>query len=61
MKKLYSLLCVLMALSMLLTACGGAKPAEPKVLNVWIQWGDNPQQIQTLFDNTPPRPASKWW
>ena len=50
MKKLYSLLCVLMALSMLLTACGGAKPAEPKVLNVWIQWGDNPQQIQTLFD-----------
>lgn len=49
MKKLYSLFSILMAVSMLLTACGG-KPAEPQVLNVWIEWGDNPQQIQTLFD-----------
>jgi ABC-type glycerol-3-phosphate transport system substrate-binding protein len=32
--------------SLLLTACGG----ETKVLRVWIQWGDNPQQIQALFD-----------
>ncbi len=49
MKKLYSLFCILMAAAMLLTACGG-KPAEPETLRVWIQWGDNPQQIQTLFD-----------
>jgi len=49
MKKLYGLLCVLIAVSMILTACGG-KPAEEKVLRVWIQWGDNPQQIQELFN-----------
>ena len=49
MRKLYSLFCILMAATMLLTACGG-KPAEPETLRVWIQWGDNPQQIQTLFD-----------
>jgi ABC-type glycerol-3-phosphate transport system substrate-binding protein len=49
MKKVFGLLSVLMILSMLLSACG-SKPAEPKVLNVWIEWGDNPQQIQTLFD-----------
>jgi multiple sugar transport system substrate-binding protein len=24
--------------------------AQPALLRVWIQWGDNPQQIQTLFD-----------
>lgn len=49
MKKLYSLFCILMATTLLLTACGG-KPAEPEILRVWIQWGDNPQQIQGLFD-----------
>jgi multiple sugar transport system substrate-binding protein len=49
MKKVFGLLSVLMILSMLLSACG-SKPAEPKVLSVWIEWGDNPQQIQTLFD-----------
>jgi multiple sugar transport system substrate-binding protein len=49
MKKIVSLFSVLMILSMLLSACGN-KPAEPQVLRVWIQWGDNPQQIQTLFD-----------
>lgn len=49
MKKLYSLFCILMAATMLLTACGG-KPAEVETLRVWIQWGDNPQQIQELFN-----------
>jgi len=49
MKKIYGLLCILIVASMILTACGG-KPAEEKVLRVWIQWGDNPQQIQELFD-----------
>jgi multiple sugar transport system substrate-binding protein len=38
-----------MAATMVLSACG-AKPAEPETLRVWIQWGDNPQQIQELFD-----------
>lgn len=27
-----------------------AAPAEPEVLRVWITWGDNPAQIQTLFN-----------
>jgi multiple sugar transport system substrate-binding protein len=49
MKKVFGLLSVLMILSLLLSACGG-KPAAPTVLKVWIQWGDNPQQIQALFD-----------
>jgi len=26
------------------------QPAPTKLLRVWVQWGDNPQQIQTLFD-----------
>ncbi len=52
MKKLFPLLSILMIASLLLSACGAQAPAstEPKVLRVWIQWGDNPQQIQTLFD-----------
>ena len=49
MKKTFRVLSVLMIVTMLLSACG-QKPAEAKVLRVWIQWGDNPQQIQTLFD-----------
>lgn len=49
MKKLYGLLCILIAASMVLTACG-AQPADEKILRVWIQWGDNPKQIQELFD-----------
>jgi len=52
--KLFKLLAMFAAASMLLTACGGAAATEqaatPDVLRVWIQWGDNPQQIQTLFD-----------
>jgi multiple sugar transport system substrate-binding protein len=52
MKKVFGLISILMILSMLLSACGGGAeaPAETKLLRVWIQWGDNPQQIQTLFD-----------
>ncbi|MFT3891115.1 MAG: extracellular solute-binding protein [Anaerolineales bacterium] len=51
---LFKLLGLLAVASMLLTACGSAATptpaAAPEVLKVWIQWGDNPQQIQTLFD-----------
>src|ERR1041385_1539270 len=50
-KKIFALLSMLIVLSMLLAACGGGgQAAAPKTLRVWIQWGDNPQQIQTLFD-----------
>ena len=49
MKKTFRVLSVLIVAVMILSACGG-KPAEPQVLRVLIQWGDNPQQIQTLFD-----------
>lgn len=62
MKKLFRILTILLMAALLLSACGGAAPqagetTEPaqqqpaaKVLRVWIQWGDNPQQIQALFD-----------
>jgi multiple sugar transport system substrate-binding protein len=51
-KKLFHFISLLMIASMLLMACGTAQPeaSEPEVLRVWIQWGDNPQQIQELFD-----------
>jgi multiple sugar transport system substrate-binding protein len=54
-RKLFTISSLLIIASMLLAACGGAAPTEqaakePEVLRVWIQWGDNPQQIQTLFD-----------
>ncbi len=50
-KKLFTISSLLIIASMLLAACGGAAPTEkaasqPEVLRVWIQWGDNPQQIQ---------------
>ncbi len=55
--NLFKLIVVAAIASMLLAACGGAaatpKPAAvtmPKEMNVWITWGDNPQQLQTLFD-----------
>jgi len=48
-KKIFTLSSLLIVASMLLTACG-AQPAKVEMLRVWIQWGDNPQQIQTLFD-----------
>ena len=52
---LYKVLTVLVTAAMFLAACGGNAPAtqEPagdKTLRVWITWGDNPQQIQSLFD-----------
>ena len=53
--NMFKVLTLLVAASMLLAACGGGSASEEaaeeaKVLRVWIQWGDNPQQIQTLFD-----------
>jgi multiple sugar transport system substrate-binding protein len=49
--KLLALFSLVIVASMLLAACGGGnKAADQQVLRVWIQWGDNPQQIQTLFD-----------
>jgi len=52
---LFKLLTLLVLVSVFLAACGGSAPATQapagdQVLRVWIQWGDNPQQIQTLFD-----------
>ncbi|MFN8400292.1 MAG: extracellular solute-binding protein [Anaerolineales bacterium] len=51
-KKIFTLFSLFVILSMLLTACGGGKQETSQVdtLRVWIQWGDNPQQIQALFD-----------
>lgn len=53
-KKGISILSFVIVLSMLLAACGtpatATPAAQPKVLRVWIQWGDNPQQLQELFD-----------
>lgn len=49
-RKLFRVLSVLLVASMLLTACGGSAASDEKVLRVWIQWGDNPQQIQELFN-----------
>lgn len=52
MKKWFAVLNILIVLSLLLSGCA-ANPApvkETKVLRVWIQWGDNPQQIQQMFD-----------
>ena len=56
--SLFKLMTLLVTAAVLLTACGGAAPATqapaqvsmPKELNVWITWGDNPQQLQSLFD-----------
>ena len=47
--RLLIVLSLILMASMILTACGGGAKEE-KVLRVWIQWGDNPQQIQELFD-----------
>jgi multiple sugar transport system substrate-binding protein len=50
-KRILSILSLVLVLSMLLSACGGGSAAtKEKVLRVWIQWGDNPQQIQELFN-----------
>lgn len=54
MKKLFVFMSLMIVLSMALAACGAPaaeqQMEEPEVLTVWIQWGDNPQQIQALFD-----------
>lgn len=52
-KLLYKFLLILVIVSMLLTGCKGGEKTEatePQLLRVWITWGDNPQQIQSLFD-----------
>lgn len=61
--KRLKLLGFLVIAAIFLAACGAAEtqppaagepaaeqPASPEMLRVWIQWGDNPQQIQALFD-----------
>jgi len=53
MKKLFSVLSIVIILSLMLAACAtntAAPEKETKVLRVWIQWGDNPKQIQELFN-----------
>jgi len=49
-KNLWLFISLLLIASMLITSCGGGKAAAPSMLRVWIQWGDNPQQLQELFD-----------
>jgi multiple sugar transport system substrate-binding protein len=48
-KTLWLVVSLLVIASMVLAACGSKTP-ETKLLRVWIQWGDNPQQLQQLFD-----------
>jgi multiple sugar transport system substrate-binding protein len=48
-RKLYTIFGLLVVFAMLMTSCG-ARSSNAKVLRVWIQWGDNPQQIQEMFD-----------
>ena len=52
-KKLCILISFFVLASILLAACSSGQQSagtQPEVLRVWIQWGDNPQQIQELFD-----------
>lgn len=50
-RKLLSIGSLLVMISLALGACGGqAISSETSVLRVWITWGDNPAQIQELFD-----------
>jgi multiple sugar transport system substrate-binding protein len=53
--KLYNLLGLVILCAILLSACGGnttknGPSSNPAELNVWIEWGDNPTQLQALFD-----------
>lgn len=64
MKSKWSIfLSFLAAFTLLLSACTSPQPAgepegeaegeaaeEAKTLRVWVTWGDNPQQVQQLFD-----------
>lgn len=52
-KKFFIILTALIVLSLLLGACqqsGDGAGEEPETLRVWITWGDNPAQIQELFN-----------
>ena len=54
-QKLYNLLGIAILAALLLSACGGAASKSqtsnnPAELQVWIEWGDNPAQLQALFD-----------
>ena len=49
----YQIFCLIVLASMALVSCAGPAPQkveQPSVMRVWIQWGDNPAQLQTLFD-----------
>jgi multiple sugar transport system substrate-binding protein len=56
--KLLTILALLAVMALLLAACAApatqqpaaGDAASPEALRVWIQWGDNPQQVQELFD-----------
>ncbi len=48
-RKLLTLVTLLLVVALLLPSC--KKPEQPqKVLRVWITWGDNPAQLQALFN-----------
>ncbi|NSW52394.1 MAG: extracellular solute-binding protein [Anaerolineae bacterium] len=47
-RKFLLVVSLVLLMAITFTACG-AKPEED-VLNVWITWGDNPAQLQALFD-----------
>jgi multiple sugar transport system substrate-binding protein len=46
-RNFHVLISVLVLFALLMVSCGGA---DEDVLRVWITWGDNPKQIQELFD-----------
>lgn len=48
-RKLFILISLVLVAALLLPSCKRAEQ-PPKVLRVWITWGDNPAQIQALFD-----------
>lgn len=48
-RPLFVLASLMVILTMLVAGCAPAEPEVP-TLRVWITWGDNPAQIQALFD-----------